>query len=798
MVRGFTAGTLLVLAALMMPAFAAAHGAAHGELSAADQHRAADLAGIPVPTLERRVRAVTRKLGRQPGTAPPSARAAEVTDPGIVGRWSGVLPAPVLPIFSALLPNGKILMWDSVGDNAAETYPDHTFTRAAVYDPAANTSKRVDVQGANIFCAGFVQLANGNVFVAGGNADSALNGIRHTHTFDWRSETWSRGPDMQDGRWYPSVAALPNDEALIIGGGPTVAEVRTQSGGLRRLTGVVTPSSREYPFVQATTDGRALLFGPGRGMSLIDAVGLGALSPFGNRDAINRTYGGYAPYTIGKFLVAGGGSVTEDGLSAVPSRTATTVDTRTGTPVGTPTGSMAKRRRQHNLTILADGTVLATGGMSTNNGGGLVDLANAVYAAERWDPATGAWTTLASASVARQYHSTALLLPDGRVLTGGGGICGVCQQVGYLRKDMEVFSPPYLFAKNGSGALAARPQITGAPATISYDGRFTVSSPTAGQIRKMALVRLGAPTHSEDQSQRYVPLTFSASGTTLNALTPSNANEAPAGHYMLFAVDAAGVPSMASIISVQRTPAGPRPPTNLALNRTATGSTACATTEAPAKAVNGSVSGGKPDKFCSNVASRELTVDLGSDRTVSTFVIKHAGAGGETTWLNTRAFHIDTRTTSGSWVTARTVTGNAASVTTDTVTPRLARYVRLVVTGGEQSDAAGAARIYELEVYAGASAPASPTFPVPVVAYSGLDATGRAQRFEVGRYTQTRGNLGIVGNDATRSIDIATGYRVTLCRTAGLSDCVTLAAGRHGTLPTGYDQTMSSLRVAPF
>ena len=139
-----------------------------------------------------------------------------------------------MPIFEALLPNGKILMWDSVGDAPAESYPDHTFTRAAVYDPATNTSKRVDVAGSNIFCAGFVQLANGNVFVAGGNADSALNGIRRTHVFDWRTETWSRGPDMQDGRWYPSVASMPNDEALIIGGGPTVAEIRTTSGGLRR------------------------------------------------------------------------------------------------------------------------------------------------------------------------------------------------------------------------------------------------------------------------------------------------------------------------------------------------------------------------------------------------------------------------------------------------------------------------------------------------------------------------------------------------------------------------------------
>ena len=85
---------------------------------------------------------------------------------------------------------------------------------------------------------------------------------------------------------------------------------------------------------------------------------------------------------------------------------------------------MANGRRQHNLTVLADGSVLATGGNSS--GAGLVDLDNGVYAAERWNPATGTWTTLAAESVTRQYHSTALLLPDGRVLSSGGGICGTC------------------------------------------------------------------------------------------------------------------------------------------------------------------------------------------------------------------------------------------------------------------------------------------------------------------------------------------------------------------------------------
>ncbi len=159
---------------------------------------------------------------------------------------------------------------------------------------------------------------------------------------------------------------------------------------------------------------------------------------------------------MGKILVAGGGPSSND---------ARVIDLNGATPQVSATAPMASGRRQHNLTVLADGTVLATGGNSS--GAALVDLDNGVYPAELWDPATGQWQTLASMQVTRQYHSTALLLPDGRVLSAGGGICGTCDQVGYLAKNAEVFSPPYLFKKDGSGELAPRPEITSAPDEVT-------------------------------------------------------------------------------------------------------------------------------------------------------------------------------------------------------------------------------------------------------------------------------------------------------------------------------------------
>ncbi len=143
---------------------------------------------------------------------------------------------------------------------------------------------------------------------------------------------------------------------------------------------------------------------------------------------------------------------------------------------------------------------------------------------------------------------------------------------------------------------------------------------------------------------------------------------------------------VSAIVELARTVAQTPSPANRALNRPVTSSTPCATTEGPEKAVNGSVSGGRSDKFCTKVADRWLEVDLGSNRTVSTFVVKHSGAGGEPTAYNLRDYRFETRTAGGAWSPAATVTGNTASVTTTTVAPRSARYVRLTVTAGEQAN----------------------------------------------------------------------------------------------------------------
>ncbi len=263
-----------------------------------EQHAVQDLAGVPMTTIESATRANAAKIKKSTGAVPgrrtaqqqvAAQRVAATADPGQSGQWSAVQDTPVVPVFQAVLPNGKVLMWDSVGDKATGNYPDHTFTRAIVWDPQTDTYHQVNVSGYNIFCAGYAQLADGRVLVAGGNKNPQQDGIVQTHIFDWRTETWSRGPDMNAARWYPGVAALSNGEALIVAGGPATAEVYQTNGALRRLTGFSSFARRSYPFLVPRPDGKVELVGPDNRMDTMSTTGAGALTATRTRDGIGRT-----------------------------------------------------------------------------------------------------------------------------------------------------------------------------------------------------------------------------------------------------------------------------------------------------------------------------------------------------------------------------------------------------------------------------------------------------------------------------------------------------------------------------
>jgi hypothetical protein len=244
-------------------------------------------------------------------------------------------------------------------------------------------------------------------------------------------------------------------------------------------------------------------------------------------------------YRPGKVMKSG--THNDADLPTVPSAATTYVlDMTQPSPAWAETASMAFPRGYHNLTILPDGQVLVTGGGVTTDA---VDLDGAVLDAEMWSPTTQLWTTMARMQTPRLYHSIALLLPDARVLVSGGGrFFGRPDPTDQL--SLEIYSPPYLFR-------GARPTISSAPATAGYNTTMSVQSPDAARVASVVLIRPGTVTHSFNREQRFVPLGFTRSGSTLTVNTPANNTIAVPGTYMLFLVDGNGVPSLAAWVKLQ-------------------------------------------------------------------------------------------------------------------------------------------------------------------------------------------------------------------------------------------------------
>jgi hypothetical protein len=207
-------------------------------------------------------------------------------------------------------------------------------------------------------------------------------------------------------------------------------------------------------------------------------------------------------------------------------------------------------RAYHTTTLLPTGDVLVTGGLASQNWGADTTTVPGVRAAQIWYANSNQWgPALASDPVRRGYHSTAILLPDGRVLSAGGETFGT--NVNYGRPT--IYCPPYLF--NADGSLAARPSIFGVPDTVNWGRRFTICTSDAASISSACLVRPGAVTHAFNQDQRYVPLPIvERCGNQLVVEAPADSNLAPPGFYLVFVVQA-GVPSVGRWVQVISRPA---------------------------------------------------------------------------------------------------------------------------------------------------------------------------------------------------------------------------------------------------
>ena len=458
------------------------------------------------------------------------AAAAATSEP--TGQWGSLMNWPVVGMHGELLPDGNILTWgdSSQGDTAV------------VWDPTTNTSTSIPDPFANPSCGGNNILPDGRVITVGGGGVSPADANTNITGYSETNQAWGQLASNAFPTWYASTTVLSNGNLLRLGGvdgcdncNPEVPEEFSPATNQWTTLSNNPTLLPMYPFTYVRPNGTVAV----TGSSLVK-------EPLMIYDPTTETWttsdpnvvdgGSSAMYDTGKVIKAGS-SYTGNALSNNPSAaTAYTTDLSQATPTWTQTGSMAYPRSYLNLTPLPDGTVLATGGGTTTNGGNLSD---GVLPAEDWNPATGQWTTWASMAVPRLYHSIALLMPDGRVFVAGtGDLNGVPNELNY-----QIFSPPYLF--NGP-----RPTITSSPSVVQYGSNFQVSTPDAASITSVSLIRPAAVTHSFDQSARRVSLPFTVSNGTLNVQAPANGGDAPPGPYMLFIVNSNGVPSVASWVNL--------------------------------------------------------------------------------------------------------------------------------------------------------------------------------------------------------------------------------------------------------
>lgn len=479
------------------------------------------------------------------------------------GRWSDVIDWPVLPIHAVLTPAGDVLSFGAAPDTPADGSGgaldyDVWSPRSGVHLTRGNPTDT------DVFCAmQVIDPVTDRVMTAGGDATPTEPGITAGVTFYGDGQDLEGGPPMAVARWYPTGTVLPSGDVFVQGGitsrGPKVVaatpELWSATTGWRSLDGATSAEANDdaerrwfYPRAWVSPDGDVFTL-TGSRMFRYDPTGDGTVSDAGPYPHPNTFASSTAVmYRPGKVLQVGGGawSAREDAVDVLGSTRATTIDLDGPVPVLGDAAPLQHGRHWANATVLPDGTVLVTGGSSTNNS----DV-DAVLAPELWDPETDTWTTLAPAAVPRLYHSVALLLPDATVLVGGGGAPGP-----QLHPDVEIFTPPYLLDDQGS--LRVRPTLSVTAGDSEYGAALSVE--VSADTTRFTLVRSGAVTHSFNNGQRFLALASSGSGTARTVMLPDDPRIAPPGSYLLFALAADGTPSIAAHVDLDPLASPPEPP----------------------------------------------------------------------------------------------------------------------------------------------------------------------------------------------------------------------------------------------
>jgi galactose oxidase len=486
------------------------------------------------------------------GSTAQTFRLPALQNRGTVGQWTAPQNLSIVPVAAANLPDGRVLFWSAYerlafgGDNG------RTYT--VVYNPATGAASETLVSntGHDMFCPGTANLADGRIHVTGGSSSAK------TSIYNPATGTWSASSAMGIARGYQGNATLSTGDVFTIGGswsggqGNKDAEVwSAATGAWRRSSGVwddfILTADRagvyrsdNHAWLFAASGGRIFHAGPSRRMNWFGTGATGSVTNAGNRGNDGDAMNGNAVMFRANQILTTGGAPNYDSIDAT--RNAHVIDIGTTPVTVRQVASMAYARAYHNSVPLPDGRVLVVGGQSYP-----VPFSDdrAVLVPELWNPNTEQFAAVAPMAVPRTYHSVAILLPDGRVLSGGGGLCGGCTT---NHPNVQIYSPPYLF--NADGTPAARPVINSAPATATVGTTINVATNSA--VNRIVFMRLSSVTHSVNNEQRRISLTPTATGTnTYSVALPASRGTLVPGYYMMFALNAAGVPSVSRTVRIQ-------------------------------------------------------------------------------------------------------------------------------------------------------------------------------------------------------------------------------------------------------
>ena len=484
------------------------------------------------------------------------------------GKWDGVQAAPgsVFAVHAILLNNKKVLLFSGIAEGGG--FPLETYE----WDPttAISTTDIANIP-VDLFCCHHTVLEDGRVLTVGGAGALTLDALGNVvYADDWGinaiciydpskplAQRWEKIGEMDNIRWYPTAVTMADGSVAVFSGITQVSthvadaellrapfkgpgySTQTLAGGEKTF-----PS---YPGMLMAKGGRIFHLGTTwdyRGSGTSSPIGTFSFEKTGNTanwkdesaspEIDNREEGTFVllpPAQDGRILVLGGGFYSSHGHEAGSDlKSAEILNTQSSPVEWTRIDDMNEPRVNPSVVLLPDGKVLVIGGHDSYKW----DVNAPSNQADMYDPVLDEWTEwtdVDTMGTLRIYHSTALLLPDGRVLVAGG-VIGFGEQ-----QNMEFYRPPYFF--NG-----ARPSITsisredGPDNKISYGGVFFINTPNANDIIKVALMRPGSMTHHTDTEQRYVALeSVAISDSLLRVGVVNDPTVAPPGYYMLWITD---------------------------------------------------------------------------------------------------------------------------------------------------------------------------------------------------------------------------------------------------------------------